>query len=141
MSQDPVSMLEKYVEAFNAGDFETLVDFYHDDLYLNVSRGTELRGKQSVVDHYTGVRSMSQRTMTIDRAFSSGNQLAAEFVSEFAFLADDENFPSGPVRAGDKLFVHTFVHYELRDGLIWRGRSATFQRRWERAGQPAGDDD
>ena len=72
MSQDPVSMLEKYVEAFNAGDFETLVDFYHDDLYLNVSRGTELRGKQSVVDHYTSVRSMSQRTMTIDRAFSSG---------------------------------------------------------------------
>lgn len=135
MNNDPVAMLSEYVDTFNRGDFDELVTFYHDDLYLNVSRGTELRGKQSVVDHYTRVRGMSRRTMTIERAFSSGNQLAAEFTSEFSFLADDDDFPSGPVRAGDKLFVHTFVHYELRDGLIWRGRSATFERRWERAGR------
>jgi len=133
MTTTPVEMLHEYVDTFNAGDFTRLVEFYHDDLQLIVSRGTELNSKQAVVEHYTRVREVAQRTIRIADAFSCGDKLAAEFTSEFFVQEDDDDFPSGPVRAGDRLVVHTFVRYDLRDGLLWRGRSATFRRQWFRA--------
>lgn len=70
--------------------------------------------------------------MRIDDSFASGDRLAAEFISDFEFTEDAPEFPSGAAEKGDRLVVHTFVHYRLVDGLLWRARSATLERTWQR---------
>ncbi|MGO2110201.1 MAG: nuclear transport factor 2 family protein, partial [Pseudoclavibacter sp.] len=117
---------------FNAGDFERLITFSQPEIDFVVSRGTVLTSPRQVVDHYQSVRTSSRRTMRIDDSFASGDRLAAEFISDFEFTEDAPEFPSGAAEKGDRLVVHTFVHYRLVDGLLWRARSATLERTWQR---------
>lgn len=117
-----------YIDAFNRGDNATFGDYYAEDVVLVVAGRRELRGKQAIFDFYKEVKAATRRTIDIVQSFSDGDGLAAELQSEFLALEDAPDFLTGPLRAGDRMRINTFVLYELSEGRFSRIRSATFRR-------------
>jgi len=126
--------LAAYMEAFNHSDYEALRAFYCTDVHLVIGNGVELVGPDAIIDFYRGVKSKTQRTISVLQCASNGQTVAAELESEFLALEDYPDFSSGPMSRGDRLYVNSFVFYELRDGRYARIRSAVFKRVWRRAG-------
>jgi hypothetical protein len=125
--------LAAYMKAFNASDYDALCGFYCPDVRLVIGSGKELVGRQAIVDFYRGVKSKTQRTISILQSFSSGETVAAELESEFVALEDVPDFTSGPMAKGDRLYINSFVLYDLKDGRYSRIRAAIFRRIWRRA--------
>jgi hypothetical protein len=129
---DPIAHLHRYMDAFNNGDYGSLIQFYDDDIVLVIANGVELKGKPTIVDFYRNTTAKTRRVISILDAFGQGDRLCAELESEFLALEDFPEFTSGPMKKGDRLYVNTFVIYELRNGLFTRIRSAPFRREWRR---------
>ena len=130
-----------YIEAFNRADYAAFGDYYTDDVVLVIGGTRELRGKQAIFDFYKDVKAKTRRTIRIVQSFAEGDCLAAELESEFLALEDLPDFQGGPLAAGDRMHINTFVLYELEGGRYARIRSATFRRMFNRApALPAPDD-
>lgn len=123
-----VESLKAYIDAFNRGDTETYGKYYAEDVVLVIAGEKELRGHQAIFDFYKGVRANAQRTIQVNKVISSGNHIAVELQSEFVALEDDPNFIAGPLKKGGRIFINTFVLYDLRDGKFARIRSAVFKK-------------
>jgi ketosteroid isomerase-like protein len=125
--------LHAYMAAFNDSDYEALRRYYADDVRLVIGNGTELRGAQAIIDFYREVKTNTRRTIKILRTFTSRSGISAELESEFLALEDVPDFTSGPMRKGDRLYINSFVVYDVRDGRYSEIRSAVFRREWRRA--------
>jgi hypothetical protein len=125
--------LAAYMQAFNASDYDALQDFYCPDVQLVIGSGRELVGPQAIVDFYREVKSRTRRTISILQSFSNGETVAAELESEFLATEDAPDFTSGPMAKGDRLYINSFVLYDLQDGRYRRIRAAIFRRIWRRA--------
>lgn len=128
--------LTAYMEAFNRSDYEALRGFYDPDVQLVIGNGTELVGAQAIIDFYREVKSKTRRTISILQSVANENTIAAELESEFLALEDAPDFTSGPMAKGDRLYINSFVFYELCEGRYARIRSAVFKRIWRRAAGP-----
>jgi predicted ester cyclase len=118
-----------YIEAFNRDDYAAFGDFYAPDVQLVIAGKHELRGMQAIFDYYRVVKGQTQRTIQVNRLVTAPNRLAAELQSEFIALEDLPGFIAGPMRKGGRIFINTFVIYELRDGKFTRIRSAQYRKR------------
>jgi hypothetical protein len=125
--------LAAYMDAFNRGDYDALCEFYCPDVRLVIGSGKELVGRQAIVDFYRDVTSKTRRTISILQSLSNGGTVAAELESEFLAIEDFPDFTSGPMAKGDRLYINSFVLYDLKDGRYARIRSAVFRRIWRRA--------
>lgn len=134
---DATTAFARYIAAFNAGDFETACSYYVDGIRLTIGSGRELCGRDEIVQFYTGVRRVTRRTITILDCFASDTLLAAELESEFLAVADVPDFTSGPLRQGDRMYINSFVFYDLDRGRFSRIRSTVFRRVWKRRADPA----
>ena len=128
-----------YIAAFNRGDQGTYGAFYCDDVTLVIADHTELRGRQAIFDFYGRVRAGTERTIRILNVIARDDLLAAELESEFLATRDLSDFPSGPMRAGDRLQINSFVFYDLEGGRYKRIRAATHRRRFLPAAGAARD--
>jgi ketosteroid isomerase-like protein len=117
-----------YIDAFNRDDYAAFGDFYHDDVVLVIAGKRELRGRQAIFDFYRTVKAQTHRTIEINKTISVGNQLAAELQSEFVARQDLPDFAAGPLKQGGRIFINTFVLYELRGGRFARIRSAELRK-------------
>ena len=117
-----------YIDAFNRDDYAAFGDYYTDDVVLVIAGKTELKGHQAIFDFYKKVKSQTQRTIQINKVIVTDNALAAELQSEFLALEDLPDFTAGPMKKGGRIFINTFVHYNLRDGKFARIRSAEFRK-------------
>jgi len=117
-----------YIDAFNHDDYSGFGDYYHRDVVLVIAGKTELRGREAIFDFYRKVKAQTRRTIHIEKLITAANRLAAELQSEFLALEDLPEFTAGPMRKGARIFIHTFVIYELRNGKFWRIRSAELQK-------------
>lgn len=124
--------LAAYIDAFNRSDYDTLTGYYSDDVRLVIGNGTELVGKQAIVDFYRVVKSQTRRTIRILQCLPGDGVIAAEFESEFLAVEDAPDFTSGPMAKGDRLYINTFAFYDVEDGLFTRIRAAPFRREWKR---------
>lgn len=122
------TLFRDYIAAFNRGDTEAYGAHYCDDVTLTIADHTMLRGPRAIFDFYAGVKAGTQRTIGIARILAGPDLLAAELESEFLALRDLPGFASGPLRAGDRLRIHSFVFYDLEKGRYKRIRAATFRR-------------
>lgn len=136
---DAEAEFRDYIAAFNRGDTDAYGAHYADDVILVIADHTELRGRQAIFDFYAGVRAGTQRTIEVVSVIARGNRLAAELVSEFLATRDLSDFPSGPMRAGDRLLINSFVFYDLEQGRYKRIRAATHRRVFRPADGPARD--
>jgi hypothetical protein len=129
MTRDEVrSRFDAYIAAFNRADYAAFADYYAADVELVIGSGQVLRGRQAIVEFYRGVKANTQRAIVVIQAIADERGLAAELESEFLALADVPDFPSGPLRKGDRLHIRSFVFYDIHDGKFRRIRAATFQR-------------
>jgi len=122
-----------YIDAFNRDDYAAFGDYYAEDVILVIAGKQELRGRQAIFDYYRRVKAQTRRTIDIVQSFHDSDGLAAELQSEFLAFADAPDFLAGPLRAGDRMRINTFVLYELSGGRYSRIRSATFRRTFIRA--------
>ncbi|MBJ7416100.1 MAG: nuclear transport factor 2 family protein [Niveispirillum sp.] len=129
---DATTAFARYIAAFNAGDFETACSYYADDIRLTIGNGRELRGRSEIVSFYTGVRSVTRRTITVLDCFASETLLAAELESEFLAVTDVPDFTSGPMRQGDRMYINSFAFYDIDQGRFSRIRATVFRRVWKR---------
>jgi hypothetical protein len=128
MTSDPASAFRDYIAAFNRGETVVYGAFYCDDVELVIGEHTRLRGRQAIFDFYARVREGTRRQIEVVAAVADDRTLAAELRSEFLATRDLPDFVSGPLRAGDRLQLETFVFYDLEDGRYRRIRSATHRR-------------
>jgi hypothetical protein len=118
----------EYIDAFNRDDYSSFGDYYAEDVVLVIAGKTELRGRQAIFDFYKIVKSQTRRTIQINKVITAPNHLAAELQSEFLALEDLPSFSAGPMKKGGRIFINTFVFYNLRDGKFARIRSAEFRK-------------
>ncbi|MBL8552142.1 MAG: nuclear transport factor 2 family protein [Hyphomonadaceae bacterium] len=123
-----VARYRAYIAAFNRHDYDELVSFYDPDVVLVIGNGTEMRGRQAIVDFYRNVNDATTRQIEVLDAFVDGATLAAEIQSEFLALRDAPDFASGPMARGDRLYLNSFAFYELNGDLYSRIRAAVFRR-------------
>ena len=117
-----------YIDAFNRDDVATYGDYYDDNVVLVLAGKTELHGRKAIFDFYEAVKSQTRRTLQINKFVATPNHLAVELESEFLALQDLPEFTAGPMSKGGRIFINTFVLYDLRDGKFARIRSAPFRK-------------
>jgi ketosteroid isomerase-like protein len=117
-----------YMDAFNRDDYAAFGDHYTDDVSLVIAGNRELRGRQAIFDFYKTVKSQTRRTIQINRFVTTPGLFAVELQSEFLALQDLPDFIAGPMKKGGRIFINTFVIYELKDGRFWRLRSAEYRK-------------
>ena len=118
----------EYIDAFNRDDYAAFGQFYDDDVVLVIAGKTELRGRTAIFDFYRVVKSQTRRTIQVNKVITAPTRLAAELQSEFLALEDLPDFTAGPMKKGGRIFINTFVLYELREGKFIRIRSALLRK-------------
>jgi hypothetical protein len=117
-----------YIDAFNRDDVAGYGDYYDEDVVLVIAGKRELRGRQSIFDFYKVVKAQTRRTIEINRYISTPDRIATELQSEFLALEDLPDFTAGAMKKGDRIFINTFVIYELRNGRFANIRSAELRK-------------
>ncbi len=126
---------QAYIDAFNRND-PAYGDYYDEDVVLVIAGKTELRGPRAIHDFYTRVKTETRRTIQVNRYLSTPERIAVELQSEFLALQDVPDFTAGAMKKGDRIFINTFVLYELKNGRFARIRSAVFRKTETRAVNP-----
>jgi len=124
----PEARFRAYIQAFNQGDWDALRGFYASDIRLVIGNGTELSGREAIIDFYGKVKQRTRRTIEIVQCFAQGNVLAAEIESEFLAVEDAPDFAIRPMARGDRYYLNSFVFYDYEGDSYTRIRAATFRR-------------
>jgi ketosteroid isomerase-like protein len=117
-----------YIDAFNRDDYDEFSKYYHPEVVLVIGGQHAMRGPQSICDFYRRVKAQTHRTIRVRNFVNAPDRIAAELESEFLALEDAPDFSVGPMKKGDRIFMHTVVLYELRDGRFVRIRSASLRK-------------
>tara|TARA_A100001391_G_scaffold130111_8_gene89507 strand:+ start:8123 stop:8527 length:405 start_codon:yes stop_codon:yes gene_type:complete len=124
----PENRFRDYMRAFNASDWDALCQHYAPDIRLTIGNGTELIGRDAIVDFYRKVKTQTRRTIEIVKCFADANMLAAELQSEFLAVMDAPDFAVRPMAKGDRYFINSFALYEFENEQYTRIRAAVFRR-------------
>jgi hypothetical protein len=126
---------EQYLAAFNGKDYETLGQFYADDVefILSQDRGLVFRGREAILDLYRPFHLAVDERVSIVKFADGGDFLAVEVDAEFRPIPGQSqqviDLPQGKV-----LKVTTFAFYDLGpDDRFTRIRAASYSRRYEDA--------
>lgn len=119
---------QAYIDAFNRDDYSGFGDYYAEDVVLVIAGKRELRGRQTIFDFYKVVKAQTQRTIQVNRYIGTPTRIATELQSEFLALEDLPDFSAGPMKKGGRIFINTFVIYDLVDGKFARIRSAEYRK-------------
>ena len=119
-----------YMDAFNRNDWARLLPYYAPDIKLVIGNGTEMIGRDAIVNFYSKVKTETHREIMIRNCFVDGNVLAAELESEFVALMDAPDFAVRPMLKGDRYYINSCVLYEFEGNQYTRIRSAVFKREY-----------
>lgn len=126
---------EQYLAAFNGKDYDTLGQFYADDVefILSEDRGLFFRGREAILNLYRPFHQAVDEHVEIVKFADGGDFLAVEVDAEFRPIPGQSqqviDLPQGKV-----LKVTTFAFYDLGpDDRFTRIRAASYSRRYEDA--------
>src|SRR5205085_7283572 len=116
---------ERYVEAFNARDYDAVFDFYAENPRMAFF-GIEITTRQQLRDFYTFLHRYLRETITVERFAASDELAAVEGVIRIEGIADLTRKALGangmqaffPIRAGEVQELRQYIHYHLKDGKI-----------------------
>ena len=126
----------EYVAAFNRSDYAAFSRLYADDIEFK-GRAAELRGRESIVSFYRGVKARLRETLTVHAVVAGERAIVADVETELQALEDWPDFPTGPFKRGDVRRSQNFIWYDVKDGQFTRIRSAHY--RYLPAGEVAPD--
>ena len=131
----PEARFRAYLDAFNTGNWDVLRGFYSPDVRLVIGNGTELAGREAIIDFYRKVNQQVRRTIEIVQCFGTGDTLAAEIESEFLAIQDAPDFAVRPMARGDRYYLNSFVFYDFEGEHYTRIRAAVFRREFRPIGE------
>ena len=118
---------EAYLAAFNAHDFAGFGAYYAPDIAF-FGQAATLSGRAAVLDFYRGVNARLDERVDLLRFHGGADGLAAEIRTTLDARVDWPDFPTGPLRKGERRQSINFAFYDIADGLFVRIRSARFRR-------------
>lgn len=92
---DTIALLTRYYAAFNAGDWQGMLDCLADDVAHDVNQGERVIGKDkfaAFLGHMERCYKEELKDIVL-MATDDGSRAAAEFVVHGAYLATDEGLP------------------------------------------------
>lgn len=116
---DAPALIARYYAAFNAADTASMLACLAEDVVHDVNQGARRIGKTQFavfLDHMNRCYREQLRDIVI-MSNRDGTRLAAEFVVDGTYLADDEGLP--PAR-GQRYTLPAGTFFGVRDGLITR---------------------
>ena len=69
----PKELIEKWVDAFNKGDAETVAEFYHDDAINHQVTNDPVVGKNAIKDMFTSEFSQAEMHCIIENIFEDND--------------------------------------------------------------------
>ena len=114
-----MQIVQRYFEAFNAGDTQAMLECLTDDVAHHVNEGRIRRGKALFSDFCDHMSRCYREELTdmVILSDESGTRAAAEFVVNGTYLATDAGLPEATGQ-GYRLPAGSF--FEIRDGRIAR---------------------
>jgi hypothetical protein len=125
---------ERYVAAFNGPDYDTLLQFFAEDVVLEAG-GPAMRGRQAIRDFYAFFHAFVRETVTILNFYPHETAPMADVLIRFEGIADltqamldERGFGyMTPVAKGSAIELEFFIQYEQgADGLIHRIKGCVF---------------
>jgi hypothetical protein len=125
---------ERYVAAFNGPDYDTLLQFFADDVVLEAG-GPAMRGRTAIRDFYAFFHTYVRETVTILNFYPHETAPMADVLIGFEGIADltQAMLDDGgygymtPIPKGAAIALEFFIQYEQGpDGLIHRIKGCVF---------------
>jgi steroid delta-isomerase-like uncharacterized protein len=112
-------ILEKYYNAFNAGDRETMFSLLTEDVVHDLNQGGSETGRETFRKFMTRMDRCYGETLEDIVIFEStdGTRAAAEFNVRGKYLTTDEGLPEA---TGQTYLIPAGAFFTLRDGKISR---------------------
>lgn len=112
-------IIQRYFDAFNAGDTSGMLACLQDDVAHHVNEGGIRYGKDAFEVFCTHMNRCYEETLTDMVIMSSpdGSRAAAEFVVNGKYLRTDDGLPAA---TGQAYRLPAGSFFELKDGLIAR---------------------
>lgn len=114
-----LALLTRYYAAFNAGDWEGMLDCLADDVAHDINQGETQRGKETFRTFLAHMERCYRERLDgiVLMASDDGMRGAAEFVVHGEYLATDEGLPEA---AGQTYQLPAGAFFAMSDGKIDR---------------------
>lgn len=119
MNNSTTDLIRRYYAAFNAGDWNSMLDCLTDDVVHDINQGKREAGKpafRAFLAHMERCYSEQLRDMVV-MASDDGSRGSAEFVVHGEYLVTDEGLPPAN---GQKYILPAGAFFDIRDGKIAR---------------------
>ena len=104
---------ERYLQAFNDCDFETVGTYLADDLvFTNLPPLPRLHGREAFLEFYRDFKSRVRETLVPETLFVDEGGIALEARGTFEALQDLPDFPAAPLFEGDRFLLNGIVFYK-----------------------------
>lgn len=114
-----LALLERYYAAFNAGDWQAMLDCLADDVVHDLNQGARQTGKAAFAAFLGHMERCYRERLTDMVLFANddGTRAAAEFVVHGDYIATDDGLPEA---AGQTYVLPAGAFIAVADGRITR---------------------
>jgi len=128
MSEDSIirgrADLQDYLDRFNGRDYERQIAYYAPDVVYKVGSLT-LDNPRAIADFYADFHLYAKEHVAIADFVMNGDTVAVTMPSRFEPFRDYQK--NGlDFRAGQMVEIVSFIFYTLKNGKIWRIRTARY---------------
>ncbi|BBD79982.1 nuclear transport factor 2 family protein [Aerosticca soli] len=112
-------LIQRYYDAFNAGDWEAMLACLTADVVHDINQGGRETGREAFRAFLARMRRCYRETLRdiVVMSNAEGDRAAAEYVVHGEYLADDEGLPPAH---GQRYVLPGGAFFALRDGRIAR---------------------
>ena len=116
---EALALLTRYYAAFNAGDWEGMLDCLDDGVIHDINQGGRQRGKDAFRDFLAHMERCYRERLDgiVLMASDDGTRGAAEFIVHGEYLATDESLPEA---AGQTYTLPAGAFFSIAGGRITR---------------------
>jgi len=116
---DAIAVLARYYSAFNAGDWQGMLDCLSDDVAHDVNQGERVTGKAAFAQFLAHMERCYKERLDdlVLMASEDGRRASAEFVVHGAYLTTDEGLPEA---TGQTYVLPAGAFLALEGGKITR---------------------
>lgn len=116
---EALALLTRYYAAFNAGDWQGMLDCLGDDVAHDINQGATQRGKAAFTEFLAHMERCYKERLDgiVLMASEDGTRGAAEFTVHGEYLATDEGLPEA---AGQTYVLPAGAFFAFADGKITR---------------------
>ena len=128
---EALALLTRYYAAFNAGDWEGMLDCLDDGVIHDINQGSREIGKDAF-RAFMDRMNRNYKEQLVDMAIMTnedGTRAAAEFVIHGEYLKTD---PSLPEARGQRYVIPVGAFFEVREGKIARVTNYYNLAEWSR---------